>query len=80
MMFHSKMTHLQLAVLSHIENYLDTHGVSPTYQEITDEVGLSSKSHAHKIVKKLYVLGYVDMKPNMQRNITLVSQDGKQER
>ena len=74
------MTHLQLAVLNCIDDYLDLHGVSPTYQEITDEVGLSSKSHAHKIVRRLYELGYLDVKPNVQRNITIISQDGQQER
>ena len=80
MNLHSNMTHLQWAVYTYVRDYIGMHGVSPTYQEITDTIGLSSKSHAHKIVQKLCKLEMLNTHSNMQRNITIGSPNDKQER
>ncbi len=74
------MTHLQWAVYVFIRDHIGMHGVSPTYQEITDEIGLSSRSHAYKIVKRLSSLSYLKTTGTQERNIMLGDINGEQER
>ena len=51
------MTPRQRQALDFIERYLDAKRVAPSYQEIADELGLASKSGAHRIVEALFASG-----------------------
>jgi len=53
------MTHLQMAVLKYVTDYVNKHTVSPTYREIFLDCNLSSRNHAHVIVTRLCKLGYL---------------------
>ena len=53
------MTSKQKLVLDWIEDFLETHGFSPSYQEIADGVLENSKSGAHGIVRSLINQGYL---------------------
>jgi repressor LexA len=55
------MTKLQLEVLTFIDNYIETSGISPTYNEIREYCGLSAVSQAQKIVRALEKNGHIKM-------------------
>lgn len=58
-------------LLCFIAEYAQEHGCSPSYQEMIDELGLASKSAAHRMVACLVERGHVERLPNLSRTITL---------
>lgn len=48
------------------------HGVSPSFQEIADNLGLKSKSPVHRIIHKLVDRGHATYTPNHSRTITIL--------
>lgn len=58
-------------LLRFISDYAQDCGCSPTYQEMIDELGLASKSAAHRMVACLVERGHVERLPNLSRTITL---------
>ena len=47
-------------------------GVCPSYQQMMDALGLSSKSSVHRIVQGLKERGYIENLPNRARSIVIV--------
>lgn len=67
------MTRQQKKVLDFLREYIiQSGGVSPSFQEIMDGVGLSSKSHVHRIVHALEERGQIGFMPNRRRAIYLL--------
>jgi repressor LexA len=63
---------LQAKVLEFVIQFLEEHGYPPTYDEIRDAVGLSSKSHAMYYLKALEKKGLVERTPHSPRGLRLV--------
>lgn len=48
-------------------------GVSPTYEELRDALGLSSKSHVHRILHQLRGKGLVTWQPDRHRSLVVLA-------
>ena len=54
------LTPRQADVLRHIQGVQATESRAPTYQQISDAVGLNNRGHAHTIVSRLVERGAVE--------------------
>lgn len=68
------MTEKMAKLLQFIEQRLKQTGVAPSYQEMSDHLGLNSKSGVHRTVKALVERGKLKRLPNRARAIVLPSQ------
>lgn len=59
-------------VLDFIKAYTKKHGVSPSYEVMTQAMGLRSRANLHRIVKRLEKDGYVQTKPYKFYSIKVV--------
>lgn len=66
----SGLTLIQQKLLLHIIDYTDEHDRSPTFQEMADAVGLSSKSGVDRILHCLHADGWLTW--GGHRNITIL--------
>ena len=55
-----------------IREWIIVRGVTPTYAELAEEVGLSSKSGVHRLVTQLEERGLVRRLPDKWQSLTLV--------
>lgn len=69
------LTPKQKNVLEFLQRFIQENGYSPSYQEIADAFGLSSRSTAQKYVERLREAGYLDQEPSSKRSVT-VKQSG----
>jgi repressor LexA len=65
------LTPKQKNVLEFLQRFIAENGYSPSYQEIANAFGLSSRSTAQKYVERLREAGYLDMDANSKRGVTL---------
>lgn len=63
------MTPPQVQVLDFVRTRITVAGFCPTYQEICDEVGLTSKSSAHRLVRELVASGHLVQLPGKRRGL-----------
>ncbi len=70
------MTPLQLQVFQFIEWSLLHKGVSPSYQEIADNIGCSSRSNGHRVIQALIRDGFLRRLDQPQRNLEIVKRPG----
>lgn len=63
----------QRDVLVFIREYNDAHGVSPSYREIMQKLGMKSTAQAHWFVHKLEDRGYVRLRPACARSIEVLA-------
>lgn len=61
----------QQRFLDYIGTYVDTYGYPPTYDEIRQALGLSTKSLVSHHLKQLRAMGLLQLKPNSPRSISL---------
>jgi repressor LexA len=59
-------------VLEFVESFLDRNGYPPTYDEIRESVGLSSKSHVDYYLQSLEEEGLIERRPRTPRGLRLV--------
>ena len=59
-------------VLAFIESYIVEHGYPPSLREICEGCGISSKSSARLVLKKLERAGYIKISPHEARGIRLI--------
>lgn len=69
------LTPKQKNVLEFLQRFIQENGYSPSYQEIANAFGLSSRSTAQKYVERLREAGYLDMESNSKRGVS-VKQSG----
>lgn len=69
------LTPKQKNVLEFLQRFIQENGYSPSYQEIANAFGLSSRSTAQKYVERLRDAGYLDMDANSKRGVS-VKQSG----
>ncbi len=67
------VTGRQKDVLDFIRGYIDRRGVSPTYAEIGDGVGLKSTARTHFIIYDLAERGHITVMKGRARSIALVA-------
>lgn len=67
----SMLTPKQKNVLEFLQSFIQENGYSPSYQEIANAFGLSSRSTAQKYVERLREAGYLDMEANSKRGVQL---------
>lgn len=70
------LTRAQKRVFDFIEDYMDEHGVAPSFDDIKDGVGLASKSVVHRHVQTLIQKGWIGYMPDRARSIYLIPQVG----
>lgn len=68
------LTYRQRQVLDFIEEFIEDHGgVSPSYKQISEAVGLNSCSGVQRIIVGLEERGYIRVLPGKARSITIIS-------
>lgn len=71
-MEHAGLTEQAAKALTFIQEFIDTHGWSPSLQEIASAVGWKSKSNAHRIIDVLIDRGYVAKRPDANRSLVVL--------
>jgi repressor LexA len=59
-------------ILSYLERYFDEHHRAPSFDEIRVAIGLSSKDHVSRDLKRLERRGYIELIPRIARGIRLL--------
>ena len=66
------MTRKQREMYDFITRYADEHnGVTPSYDEMRDAAGLSSKSGVHRIITGLEQRGHISRRPGLARSVVI---------
>lgn len=66
------ITRRQNMVLEFINKYCQENGYSPSYQEIADAVGISSKSGVKRMIDNLIERGRLETLPRRSRSLVVV--------
>jgi repressor LexA len=66
------MTRRQKQALDFIKSFWAANGYAPSYDEIKDHLGLSSKSNVHALVLRLAKRELISMRPCMARSIVVL--------
>lgn len=66
------MTKKQRDALSFIKDFTETNGYTPSFIEIRDALGLSSKSGVHRLLTSLAEQGFIRRLPRRARAIEVV--------
>ena len=66
------MTDKQRVVFEFINLYIQMKGYAPSYKNIADAIGITSKSTIYKYVYKLRKQGYLSIQPRMTRSMKIV--------
>jgi len=66
------LTRKQYELLVYIKKHLDTHGVSPSFDEMKEALALKSKSGIHRLITGLEERGFIRRLPNRARAIEVV--------
>ncbi|MBN1285226.1 MAG: repressor LexA [Anaerolineae bacterium] len=67
----SKLSARQEALLKYLRHYIRENQYPPTYEEMQDALGFSSKSHVDYHLKVLAHKGYIEQEPGKSRGIRL---------
>jgi len=70
------LTRLQLDLLGFIESYFAEHKIAPSFDEMRDFAGLSSKEGVFRLVNALEERGFIRRLRKRARAIELVHKDG----
>lgn len=66
------LTRKQYDLLAYIADRLGNGGVSPSFQEMADALGLKSKSNIHRLVQSLAERGFIRRLPDRARSIEII--------
>lgn len=66
------LTHKQRDCLAFIRAYMDEHESSPSFEEIREGLGLTSKSGVHRLIDALVERGHIRRIPSRARAIEIV--------
>lgn len=66
------LTKRQLECYNVIKTYKDKNGIAPSYEEISDMMGLNSKSRVYKMITALEERGAIRRFPNRARGLILL--------
>lgn|SRR5574341_1394049 len=68
-----KITHKRRKLLEYLDKFIKDNGYSPSFSEIQQELGISSKSVLHYDIKRLEEAGLINRVDNMIRGITSIN-------
>ena len=68
------LTRRQAQVLVFITEFIRTKGYGPSYEEITEDAGLVSRSFGTRMVHQLAERGFVTYIPRLSRSVQIISQ------
>lgn len=68
---------LRTEILRFVESFVDENGYPPTYDEIRESVGLSSKSHVYYYLEALEDEGLIERTPRTPRGLRLATSDSE---
>lgn len=68
------LTRKQSELLTYIETVIATEGVSPSFEEMKDAVGLKSKSGVHRLITALEERGFIRRLQHRARAIEIVAE------
>lgn len=71
------LTRMQFRALEFIDLYVRENGISPSFDEIAEHLGLSSRSQVHRLVTKLEERGKIRRRPNSARSIEITGNDAE---
>lgn len=66
------LTRKQYELLLHIHTYLNEHGVSPSFDEMKEALGLKSKSGIHRLITGLEERGFIRRLPHRARALEVL--------
>jgi repressor LexA len=66
------LTRKQHELLTYLQRYLGDHGVSPSFDEMRDALGLKSKSGIHRLITGLEERGFIRRLPHRARAIEVL--------
>jgi hypothetical protein len=66
------LTEQAAKTLTFIQGFIDTHGWSPSYQEIMDAIGWKSKGNVARTISILIDRGYLANRPNANRSLVVL--------
>jgi repressor LexA len=66
------LTRKQYELLLHIHHYLHEHGVSPSFDEMKEALGLKSKSGIHRLITGLEERGFIRRLPHRARALEVL--------
>ena len=66
------LTRKQHELLTYLQKYLGEHGVSPSFDEMRDALGLKSKSGIHRLITGLEERGFIRRLPHRARAIEVL--------
>jgi len=66
------LTRKQYELLVYIKKHLDTHGVSPSFDEMKEALALKSKSGIHRLITGLEERGFIRRLPHRARALEVV--------
>lgn len=70
------LTHMQAQLLDFIERFqAENQGVSPSFEEMRQELGIASKSGVHRLIAALVERGRIERRYNRARAIVAVHED-----
>ncbi len=72
------LTRREMEVWQFIQQFIASHGFSPTLQEIADGMAIQSRGVVYRYLKSLATSKLIELEPNKRRNIRLVSQQSDQ--
>ena len=73
------LTPVEYEVIKCIDNYINKHGISPTYREICSLLERKSTATIHNHIINLKRKGYISMIDASPRSISVVSEFSKNE-
>jgi len=66
------LTAKQKRLLEYIDQYLKENGISPSFEEMKEAVGLKSKSGIHRLISALVERGFIRRLPNRARALEVL--------
>lgn len=66
------MTAMQKKVFDYINQYWEENGYSPSYDDIADALGISSRSNVHRVIYALIERGFIENLPGKARSLKVI--------
>ncbi|WP_217562834.1 hypothetical protein [Paenibacillus sp. GbtcB18] len=71
-----ELTRRQTETLDAIQHFIDRHGYAPSTRELGAELGISSTSTIHSLLKQLKRKGRINWEPAQPRTIRVIKDAG----
>ena len=66
------LTKRMAELMKFLDDYISTHGIAPSYDEMMEGLGLHSKSGIHRIIMALEARKFIERRPYEARTIMII--------